>query len=90
MGGSFAPVWVAAFTWNGWQTSLEYAVIILEARSHTPEGSFLKNRKEPTCRDNAGLADLLEGQHIALITADEIIHFAGNRHRQQQVVIGIF
>lgn len=34
MGGSFAPVWVAGFTWNGWQASsgisgrlgLEYAV----------------------------------------------------------------
>jgi hypothetical protein len=25
MGGSFAPVWVAAFTWNGWQASAEYA-----------------------------------------------------------------
>jgi hypothetical protein len=26
MGGSFAPVWVAAFTWNGWQASAEYAL----------------------------------------------------------------
>ena len=26
MGGSFAPVWVAAFTWNGWQASVEYAL----------------------------------------------------------------
>ena len=25
MGGSFAPVWVAGFTWNGWQTSAVYA-----------------------------------------------------------------
>jgi hypothetical protein len=25
-GGSFAPVWVAAFTWNGWQASVEYAI----------------------------------------------------------------
>jgi hypothetical protein len=25
MGGSFAVVWVAAFTWNGWQASVEYA-----------------------------------------------------------------
>ena len=25
MGGSFAPVPVAAFTWNGWQDSAEYA-----------------------------------------------------------------
>ena len=26
MGGSFAPVSVAAFTWNGWQASVEYAL----------------------------------------------------------------
>jgi serine/threonine-protein kinase HipA len=25
MGGSFAPVWVAGFTWNGWQASAVYA-----------------------------------------------------------------
>jgi hypothetical protein len=25
MGGSFAVVWVAAFTWNGWQASVGYA-----------------------------------------------------------------
>jgi hypothetical protein len=25
MGGSFAVVWVATFTWNGWQLSVEYA-----------------------------------------------------------------
>jgi len=25
MGGSLAPVWVAGFTWNGWQPSAVYA-----------------------------------------------------------------
>ncbi len=25
MDGSFAAVWVAAFTWTGWQDSVEYA-----------------------------------------------------------------
>ena len=29
MGGSFAVVWVAAFTWNGWQASVEYASITI-------------------------------------------------------------
>jgi hypothetical protein len=34
MGGSFAPVWVAAFAWNGWQESLEYAVSRLDWRKY--------------------------------------------------------
>jgi|GEM_PF-6013705 len=38
MGGSLAPVRVAGFTWNGWQSSAVYAVI-------TPEG-YAKLKKE--------------------------------------------
>jgi aldose sugar dehydrogenase len=35
MGGSFAPVWVAGFTWNGWQASAVYAVYESEQHSYT-------------------------------------------------------
>ena len=51
--------------------------------------SLLKDRQEPARRDDAGLADLLERQHIALVSTDEIIHFAGNRPRQQRIIIRI-
>ena len=46
MGGSFAPVWVAAFTWNGWQTSLEYAIryVTPNQRHHGEEHRLLKRR----------------------------------------------
>ena len=29
--GSFAAVWVAAFTWNGWQASVEYTKFSIPA-----------------------------------------------------------
>ena len=37
MGGSFAPVWVAGFTWNRWQTSAVYAYKIRLSGIDAPE-----------------------------------------------------
>jgi len=34
MGGSLAPVWVAGFTWNGWQPLAVYAA---KAAAASPE-----------------------------------------------------
>jgi len=30
-GGNFAAVWVAGFTWNRWQVSVEYALVLPRA-----------------------------------------------------------
>ncbi len=37
LGGSFAPVRVVAFKWNGWQASAVYALIII-AKLLSPGG----------------------------------------------------